>query len=224
MSMISSLDKENKPSTWLITLVDLISLLITFFIMLLSMSDISPLNNFDTLVEGFPFEQQGPENELKGIEQSVKLSPVLRGKLIPLSYAQNIIKNQLSSYPELKNITFRRENDSLVLQIKESDLFKDHHSVLKSDQMRFLNIMAKFLSQMTNKITIAGVVYKKQGEIKEGEWEKAIKLAYHVSAELYKLGMARKSDILGYINQNEASNSKDPTYEIEIHIYDTKGT
>ena len=142
---------------WLTTYTDLCTLLLTFFVLLLSMSVIDPERKKDalnSLVGAFGFLTGGrsPIGEKVGTDVRETTAPLLPNS--PISYdllKEMTLRNNLD--PEAKII---KEKNKIVIRINDRLLFKKGSTQLTPKGEKFLATVAAYLKKKPEDIDIRG--------------------------------------------------------------------
>ena len=146
---------------WLITYSDLITLLLTFFILLMSMADLDPVRFTEasnSLKGAFGIRPHSP-----GSEVIIPVFPTPNSKTDPfqsslLNNLQGSLKLELEEleggFGEIQ--IFPPESDSLLVRINESLLFSPGSDVLHKSSQPFLNTIADKLEHHPIDVRIEG--------------------------------------------------------------------
>lgn len=130
---------------WLLTFTDLISLMLTFFVMLFAMSSDTQLphssNSYVT------FAHRTPNSEQKTFE----LTNQFGRRIVNLDYLYFFLKDKLSDIP---NIPLYLHDDALALSLP-SDVFIDNQvDGLKSTAFKTLHKIGYLLNNLSNEIYV----------------------------------------------------------------------
>ena len=106
--------KATRP--WLITIVDLITLLLTFFVLLFSMSNVEP-QRFSQVVQSYG-DTFAPSAEDPG-----RLPKITAAAGDDLGYLQAVLKAAFASSPGLKDVEFRLTPQYLILTLPVAGLY-----------------------------------------------------------------------------------------------------
>jgi len=145
------------PEAWMVTFADLVSLMLTFFILLLSMSslDQTGLKDISSFFENaVSVMNSGAGTELD-IKPPLQLSKKMTAKEMVLAMRQNahaILANSALSQ-KVKGIIVR---DKLYLRINDAILFDAGSAKLKPKTVEALQRLAKMLVSSPGRIAING--------------------------------------------------------------------
>ncbi|NNK56859.1 MAG: OmpA family protein [Desulfofustis sp.] len=202
---------------WLITYSDLITLLLTFFVLLMSMADLDPVrfNEASNSLKGaFGIRQQPP-----GTDVIIPVFPAPSAELDP--YSRSLINNLQHSLKlrfekldgEVSAIeTFTPDSDTLLVRIHETLLFSPGSAALRSGSHAFLETIAESIRHHPIDVRIEGHADKSAVESSqfENSWElstaRAVSVLRHL-VEQKMLGVERMSAV-GYGAERPVS--KDP--------------
>lgn len=153
--------KEVKQDTnaWMTTYTDLMILLLTFFVLLLSISIIDSRKQRDalnSLVGAFGFKPGAHSviGDEKGLNVTVGSAPITKEE-VEFERLQNIIfKNGLEGDVEIK-----REREKLVLSLTDKVLFEQGSTVLESDAEEFLRELAPYLKDSPGIVELRGYAH-----------------------------------------------------------------
>ncbi|MDX8395329.1 MAG: flagellar motor protein MotB [Mariprofundaceae bacterium] len=145
------------PEAWMTTFADLVSLMLTFFILLVSMStlDKTGLQDISTYFQkAVSVMDAGTRTELQ-IIPPIDLQRTVTPRELMLAMRQN-------SHTVLRNSTLEHKikavivKDRLYLRIKDAVMFEPGSAVLKKENMTALRRLAKMLATAPGKISING--------------------------------------------------------------------
>ncbi|OMI27959.1 flagellar motor protein MotS [Bacillus haynesii] len=184
-------EQGRKSSNWIITFSDLITLILVFFILLFSMSQID-LNKFKAAVGSFQDRADGNSAaELKKedagdqtAEKTAKSQDDLLKKI-----NDYIKKNKLSSL-----IAAKRDERGVILVLQEAVLFDSGKADLKDQAHPLLHKIAVLLKSVSNPIRV------------EGHTDSRPISTYRFPSN-WELSAARASTVIGYFTSKEKLNS-----------------
>lgn len=149
---------EPPNMAWMLTFADLVSLLITFFVLLFSMKSVDT-QRWDVLV-----------GELSGIfareeriiqtkpDETYSLEKVQVVEADPLSYIENLLQTRFRADPVLSQVKTRRDTKEDVLHITLPSylLFDSGSAVLNKDGDAAIMQVADMIRHLDNRIDVAG--------------------------------------------------------------------
>lgn len=153
---------------WMVTFTDLVMLLLTFFVLLLSMSsmDTKKLKSMFAYFKGasgaLEFSGMRGVNDLSGFIKRYKdtrellvIDPdLLRELLLPSMGSEGQLEAKLKDLQQVVNIA--DDNRGIVLSIQEDLIFDPGESKIKKEVRPILETIAKAIESSTNRILIMG--------------------------------------------------------------------
>ena len=141
---IEEISKQRKGA-WMLTFNDLLSLLLTFFILLYSLSEYSTGKWHDisqSLGEKFRAE---PEFEVPFT------------KTIDIDYLYMIIMNKIKENPELNNIFLQNLTDKLIISLPMSSLFKENSDEIMLGGESIIYLLSSTLFVLDNAVSVNAI-------------------------------------------------------------------
>ena len=148
-------NRNNKP-VWLITFVDLISLLLAFFLMLYSMSSIqkndwaaflASLNKHEVLIK---------DKKVGSKKDAELLRPAETSKGLEINYLRTLLVSEIDSDDLLKFVEFFSKSNQLVLSFPSSLIFRPGSSELMPKGKQALFALSEKLSNLENRVELVG--------------------------------------------------------------------
>ncbi|MEC1263046.1 flagellar motor protein MotS [Bacillus swezeyi] len=183
-------ESGRKSSNWIITFSDLITLILVFFILLFSMSQID-LNKFKAAVGSFQDRADGEsatEQTDRGRDQHAKKAADSQDDLLK-KINDYIEKNQLSGL-----ITAKRDERGVILVLQEAVLFDSGKADIKDQAYPLLHKIAVLLKTVSNPINV------------EGHTDNRPISTYRFPSN-WELSAARASTVIGYFTEKEKLDS-----------------
>jgi chemotaxis protein MotB len=143
---------------WLITIVDLITLLLTFFVLLFSMSQVEP-KRFSEVAKSY-----GDAFAPAAVDNGRRLPKVTAAAGDDLAYLQAVLKAAFASSPALKDIEFRLTPQYLMLSLPVTDLFMPGSGGFADDAKTPVFDLSGVLSNLKNRIAVVGTAAMSQTE------------------------------------------------------------
>ncbi len=163
-----STGQELDPNAWLVTFGDLIMLLLTFFVLLLTMSSMDTKR----LKETFSYFRGAPGVlELAGSRQIMNLhsfitkyqsadgllvldQDLMKRMLIPSYKSDKLTEEKIKDYYKMINMS--DDKRGIVLSFQEDILFASGEAILKKEVFPFLDSIAETIESSPNDILITG--------------------------------------------------------------------
>jgi chemotaxis protein MotB len=192
--------KKESP-LWVVTFVDMLSLLLSFFILLFSMCELKkkqlehhfPQNFYPEKSAGSPKPEQG--NGPFSIQPPFALN---------LNYLINIINAKIKDIPFLKQAIIIPFKDRVILSMPSDLIFDTAKATLKSEPQNALRLLAEGLRTIPNRIQIYG--YSDPRPIKGGpyisNWELSLARALSVEKALLDGGYDQPILTQGFLDTN----------------------
>lgn len=143
------------PNAWLDTYADTITLLLTFFILLYSMSSVDA----DKLKELSYALQKSLKGNTK-VEEIVDLNQLSVETKEDIEQTQDDLIEKLNETIEANSFTdtvkIREEDNGVVLQLDETILFDSGKADLKKNSQKVLNMVTKIIEDVPNDVLIEG--------------------------------------------------------------------
>lgn len=144
---------------WMATFSDLMALLLTFFVLLLSMSTMDK-KEFEKAVGSL----KGALSVLPGepiLTSPIKLEiPIVKGDITEarptLKDAKAEIEEELEAQAQEENIEIIESEDGLTIRIKDNAIFDSGEALVKPEIMPILNKIGSVLAGLPNAIEIGG--------------------------------------------------------------------
>ena len=199
-------NKNNKP-VWLITFVDLISLLLAFFLMLYSMSSIQKNDWAAFLASLNKHEVLMKEKKVGSRKDAELIRPAETSKGLEISYLRTLLESEIDSDDLLKFVEFFRTGNQLVLSFPSSLIFRPGSSDLLPKGKQALFALSEKLSNLENRVELVG--YSDPNPIINNQkyknnWVLALFRASAVANALIKSGYRKPLNIVS-LGDTEAS-------------------
>ena len=127
------------PPPWMLSLADLISLLLTFFVMLFAMSTVK-VDAWNEIIDAMskaPVDiEEKEETDIPEAETNV--STTIRKPAMNLDYLKSILTNNLKNDDVLRDAILRQETDSLILSLPGDLLFVSGQAALTRQAVQAL--------------------------------------------------------------------------------------
>ena len=191
-------DKNDKP-VWLITFVDLISLLLAFFLMLYSMSSIQK-NDWAAFLASLNKHEVLMKDRKVGSKKDIELMrPAETSKGIEINYLRALLASEIDRDDLLKFVEFFSKGNQLVLSFPSSLVFRPGSSELMPKGKQALFALSEKLSNLENRIELIG--YSDPNPVKNNQkyknnWVLSLFRASAVANALIKSGYRKPLNIV----------------------------
>ena len=192
--------KPEKPSTsWMLTFADLLSLILTFFVMLYAMSN-AETQRYQSMAESLA-QRLNPTRQETTFELSAEksITKVDRRVAKDLSYLHGIIKDKLKSQPELTGIVVKRLDDRVAISLASDTMFNAGEAKLSSRSAETLALLSEVLGSINNKIEVTGHTDPEPSgnDAYPSNWELSLSRAVTIANALKRSGYQYNIDIVG---------------------------
>lgn len=204
---------KNVTRPWLITIVDLITLLLSFFVLLFSMSTVEP-RRFSQVVQSYG-EAFAPAEDDKG-----RLPKIAAAAGDDLGYLQAVLRAAFASSPALKDVEFRLTPQYLILTLPVADLYASGTGAFADSAKTPVFDLSGVLSNLKNRIAVIGTAAMAQSgdrDASEASWSLAIARAKTMADALAAAGYAQPVTILGR-GAPDTSRGSAPTTDVGAAI------
>ena len=196
---------SSQPSAiWLLTFTDLVALLLTFFVMLFSMSNVKIdrwKEMIDTLSQSLKPARAEPA---KVPSAQYNISSVFRKRAINLDYLTAVLKQKIEHSEVLKNSLIVPLEDRLIISLPGAQLFAATSAAINQDAGAALFDLGGVLRHIDNQIGING--YSEEANVGESvyksDWELSLARAVAVANELKRAGYGDQIVTFGFGNSH----------------------
>ena len=194
-------DNVQTVPLWLITFTDVMALMLTFFVLLYSMSvpveekweEVS--NSFSSK---FNSEEAKPHNA--GSQDVIDIDRIDKSRALSLKYLKALVKNMLKNNG-VDNVIIFENNKRLVISLPSELLFKNGSAQIGLEGKKLLFALGGALSRVKNRIEIAGHTDPRPITGNNGpyrnNWELSMARSASVSVILKDVGYTRDITIMG---------------------------
>ncbi len=174
---------------WLVTFADLLALMLTFFVLLFSMSQVR-LDAWESLVEAMT-DRMSPRDEWREVRlvRESQVERVDRVGAVELGYLEAVLAEKLRADVLLSDAVMQRLDDRLVLSLPGDLMFEPSRAALKPEARRAAMLLAEALRFVGNQVEIEGHAVP-EGEGLDGE------------AGAWSLSLARAVEIADVISSD----------------------
>ena len=193
--------EQEQNNAWMMTFADLLSLTLTFFVLLFSMSTIE-IKRWEEIVESLA-------QRLNPTREEVELTlPEVRGIskkevviAADLDYLHAILIEKVHNASDLgKKVTLRKLDDRLVISLASDALFAPGAAELSQQSLPMFLTLAEILSSIRNRIDITGhtdPVKPALGGSYPSNWELSLARATTIANRLRRLGYISPIRVFG---------------------------
>jgi len=191
--------QEGNSQAWLLTFTDLSALMLTFFVLLFSMSSIKS-EQWQNLIDALSRDMVGLQEVTVALPDSEKsLDEVVREPGLDLDYLAAVLKEQMGANEVLTQAEVKREAQRLVVSVPGDLLFASGSMDLGSEGETAVFALAGVLRNLRNVIEVAGHADPQppSGDYLTN-WELSLARASAISGMLSKVGYQGGIVVRGY--------------------------
>ena len=204
---------EVSSASWMVTFADLLSLLLTFFVLMFSVSSVK-LENWQNVIDSMA-RQFNPERNVSRITpnqtaEQLQTNPTAG---LNLTYLQEAMEQMLVRFPGFEGTKVIRLKDKVLVSFPAEMFFERKDVNVVNDAERSLRALAGTLVQIRNGIQVAGHtdgVPVSSGKFRSN-WELSMARARIVAGALTEYGYTLPITVLGY-----ADTQKNFSYRKEL--------
>ena len=209
---------------WMITFADLVSLMLTFFVMLFAMSTIQ-YDSWEVMTHSLSQRL----NPTRADEESSPLAnrnaqTVFVQQGADLDYLQALFLEGASDRPLLREAGVTRLEDRLVISLRADGIFHQHGASLNDSGRAAMIAFADLLAHVENDLDVVACVGQIETQshstrrVHPSKWELAIARAVAVARELNQAGIRRNIAAFGLadIRREKRSGSGDTDAAVEL--------
>ncbi len=191
--------RQDTSQAWLLTFTDLAALMLTFFVLLFSMSTIKD-EDWQNLVDALSPQLASLQEVTVALPTADKAADeVERLPGTDLDYLAAVLKEQMAANDVLGGARVRREAESLVISVPGDLLFPPGAIELGETGDKAVFALSGVLRNLRNVIEVAGHADPSQPQhLYPSNWELSLARASSVSGRLSKLGYQGSIVVRGY--------------------------
>ena len=194
-------DQQGQSSSmWLISFTDVMALMLTFFVLLFSMSspdkeDWERIKN--NIQKNFSVAQGKPLH--RSDQDAVNINKINFSRALDLKYLKAIISNITEEQPDLGIVRVMEANKSLIIALPADLVFAVGDAEIRTEANKALFSLAGTLGRIKNRIEVVG--HTDPRPISGGEfasnWELSLTRATNVAALLERVGYKKPITVRG---------------------------
>ncbi len=218
-------EDRDSSGVWLITFTDLVSLMLTFFVMLFAMSNVKVdewRNISDSLSQTL---KPTPEQQIKKVTATFNVGTIYRKQATDIDYLSSVLMENLAQSDVLAGTRVKLYDDRLVVSLPGDVLFEPGLAVLTKAARDSLFILGGVFRNIENQIGVNGhtITAPDNESGFTSNWEFSTARAAAVANTLRQVGYQDKIVALGFSDtlisgQANAEGSDDPSLGRRIDI------
>ena len=198
----SNEEEATPPSLWLITFTDIMALMLTFFVLLYSMS-VPEEDVWEQITEGIQseFRKTYSAEWSQGSQQTLSIDKVDVSKAQSLSYLNSVIANAIERDQRFENIRLIPQKKHLIVSLPQKLLFEAGQADVNAKGKQALFALTNTLVRIRNRIEIIGhtdpdPISSNNGAY-ESNWDLSLQRAGSVASVLDSAGYNKPITIRG---------------------------
>lgn len=200
-------DSPRRPSNaWLLTFTDLVSLMLTFFVLLFSMSNVK-IDEWENVIDSLS-QTLNPEREevTSTTTATHNIETAFRKRAINLDYLSSVLKETIEGDALLGATQFMLLEDRLVMALPGDLLFQPGQAIMTERAEQALFQLGGILRNIGNQIGVNGHTDPSpaQGTSFSSNWELSVARAGAVANALHKAGYDDTIVSFGYADSRYA--------------------
>ena len=198
-------DGQESPVLWLITFTDVMALMLTFFVMLYSMS-VPEEDKWKQVTSALTvgFSQFESPKWYKGPQDTINIDKRDFSNALNMDYLNALVIEIIEKDEKLKNVVVLQQKKRLILSLPTDLLFKSGQSEVTVSGKRALFALGGPLSRIRNRIEVTGHADSRPVQSDKGKfssnWELSLARAVNVSSVLENVGYSRPVIVRGLSN------------------------
>lgn len=199
MVSLETSNTEKVGESWMIIFADLLALLLTFFVLMFSMSSVQ-VSEWKAIVESLsenlnPSRAQIQEENWQNIEASM----VPQEEALSLSYLKKIFEDKLQYDPILRRSSVTLLDDRLAITLPADLIFQKGQSEFSRDAHNSMRELGASLQSLHNKITVVGHtdLEPTSGRFYPTNWELSLVRAISVAKLIEQAGYTQNIESFG---------------------------
>ncbi len=190
------------PVLWLITFTDVMALMLTFFVMLYSMS-VPEEEKWEDMTDAFTvsFSQFESPKWYQGPQDTINIDKLDFSRALDLKYLNALVSEIIEKDEKLENVVIIPQKDRLILSLPTELLFKSGQSEVTVKGKRSLFSLGGPLSRIRNQVEVIGHAdprpIQSEGGRFSSNWELSLSRAANVASVLENVGYVRSIIVRG---------------------------
>jgi len=185
---------------WLVTFTDLVSLMLTFFVLLFSMSNVK-VSEWENIIDSLSRSlAPTPEQTIKAQTATFNIGTVFRKRAINLDYLASVIREGIVDIEALKGTQVMRLEGRLVVALPGDQLFQPDRAVLAEGARDSMFVIGGMLRNIGNEIGVNGHTDSDppKSDDYKSNWELSTARAVTVANALRQAGYPDEIIAFGY--------------------------
>jgi len=180
----------DSSKAWMITFTDLVSLLLTFFVLLFAMSNVK-LDEWTKIIDSLSQTlNPAPEQEIARPTAQLNIGTLFRRRSVNLDYLSSVIEQKLSADPVLRDALIIRLDDRMVVALPGDLLFEPGAALVSESARDAMFTLGAMFANVGNSIAVNGHTdpAPPSGEAFASNWELSVARAASVANAIRRGG------------------------------------
>ncbi len=199
--------QRSASRAWLVTFTDLVSLMLTFFVLLFSMSSVQ-VDRWKEMIDTLS-QSLNPSRETPTVEPTSQFNirMVMRERAIDLDYLAAVLEERMSGDPLLGRGRIVRLPDRMVVSLPGDLLFAPNSALLSERARDALFQLGGVLRNINNQIAVQGHTdpVPPAGDAYASNWELSVGRAVAVANALRRAGYPEDIAAIGFASTQFAT-------------------
>lgn len=185
--------------SWLIIFADLLSLLLTFFVLMFSMSSVQ-VSQWEAAVKSLSENLNRSQAQIQQEDwHNIEAALVPEKEALSLPYLKRILEDKLQYDPILRRSSVKLLDDRLAITLPADLIFEKGQSEFSRDAYKSMRELGASLQSIENKITVVGHTDPEptSGRFYPTNWELSLVRALSVARLIKQAGYTRHIEIFG---------------------------
>lgn len=196
-----------EEAPWMVSFVDTLSLLLTFFVLLFSMStlDRARWDPIQSSIERTFKEVVDTGNIGSPVDQAIP--QLLRNRAINLNYLGRILQTQMERAGLQNEVKIQTFDDRMIVALPSDLLFDSGDAQVRAEARKPIMILGGILRNVSNRVEIAGHTDPnplRNTRLYQDNWELSLARSLALSEVLKSTGFNRPLTVLGYADAKVA--------------------
>jgi chemotaxis protein MotB len=189
---------------WLMSMTDLMGIILTFFVLLYSMSEIKK----PEAIIGTPppepiiFSEMGTYmggGQSAGESDSISINKIEYNQALNLGYLKSVLENLAADIPILKKVRVVEDaaNQRLIIMLPQDLLFDKGQAEINKDGLAAVNALTEVLRHIPNGIELVGHADPSQAKSGITNWDISLSRAMSVARLMSAAGYSRTLPVMG---------------------------
>lgn len=193
-------EEDQSVPLWLITFTDIMALMLTFFVLLYSMS-IPEIDKWDAMSQAVNkgLGKVYTMDRLAGSSTEISIEKISTKRALDLSYLANIIDKNILSTEGMENAILLQSAENLILSLPADLVFESGGSEVSIQGKRAIFQLGAILNKIRNRIEVIGHADPRpvRGNRYASNWELSLARATSIAGLLSETGYERAITIRG---------------------------